>query len=107
MEQYRVSVQDGLTVIEESWRGFSMFVYKTGKGEDSVSLEAPFSKKDASAVQYGRYIFEMQGANFRSSKKRERRDAFRAAVDFFFRSLLDMDSYIDTIPQFSRLEISK
>jgi hypothetical protein len=106
MEQYRVSVQNGLTVIEESWQGFSMCVYKAGKGEDSISLETPFSKKEVSAVQYGRYIFEMNGANFRSSKKRERRDAFQAAVDFFFRSLLDMDSYMET-SQLSRLEISE
>ncbi|MEZ2339366.1 hypothetical protein AB6735_27225 [Mucilaginibacter sp. RCC_168] len=104
MEPYRVRIKGNSTIIEESGQGFRVRVYKNRTGSAEISfVEATLYREEAMLVQYGRFTFEAIGTDDRPLNNGIDIDEFRATVDFFFRSLLDTDFYIISIPELSCL----
>ena len=104
MEPYRVCIKGNSTIIEESGQGFRMCVYKNRTGSAKISfVEAALYREEAMLVQCGHFTFEAIGIDDRPLDNVIDIDEFQATVDFFFRSLLDTDFYIISIPELSNL----
>ena len=105
MEEYRVSVANGLTIVEHLQHSLKMTVHrnrKVNKDTNTAHLEGLLYIEDGVFVKDGSYLFEvidkdnqpMIDANL---------DDFKRAVDFFFTSVLNTDLYLKSVPKTSSL----
>ena len=103
MEQYRLSVQSGLTIIEQV--PFKMSVQHNAippATSDTALLEATLYREEGTFVKNGSYLFEALN-NENKPISTVDIDQFRSAIDFFFTSILNTDLYVKSIPKGSSL----
>ncbi len=105
MENYKLTVQGGLTIIEHVLCAFKMSVhrdYKAVPGNNTALLEATLYREDGVFVKNGSYHFEaLDKENHPLIEVNI--DDFKTAVDFFFTSILNTHHYVKSIPKASSL----
>ncbi len=109
MDSYRISVEQGLTIIEHcdlSAPLFRMSVEKDRQlapGTNTAVLEALLYREEGVFVKNGNYVFEALDSDNKPLSTDVDIDQFKLAVDFFFTSILNTDLYLKRIPKESSL----
>ncbi len=109
MDSYSISVEKGLTVIEQfklSETVFKMSVEKDRKlapETNTALLEGLLYREEGVFVKNGNYVFEALDVDNKPLFGEVDIDLFKLAVDFFFTSILNTDLYLKRIPKASSL----
>ncbi len=106
MEAYKVKVEIGFTVIETLNPPFKMSVRKDMKAPaeaNTALIEATLYKEEGVFVKDCNYLFEALNNHNHPTSQVSNVDDFKAAVDFFFKSVLNTEYYLKTIPRVSSL----
>jgi hypothetical protein len=106
METYRVHIEIGLTTVEIVDPPFKMRVIKGMKaapGTGTALMEAVLYREEGIFVEHCRYLFEALGHDHRPVSRVSSVEDFRAAIGFFFRSVLDTEYYLAAVPKTSSL----
>jgi hypothetical protein len=106
MVDYQVSIIEGITYIEHSTQGFRMDVQKDRKlkrDHNTAVLEATLYIEEGVFIKKASYIFEALSNDNNPLIDNGNIDHFKDAVDFFFKSILNTDLYIKSIPKASSL----
>jgi hypothetical protein len=104
MEEYKISMQEGITYIENAEQAFKMSVQKDRelkRNNDTAVLEATLYIEDGVFIRNATYIFEALSPDNKPLINHVNLDDFKEAVDFFFMSILNTDLYIKSIPKAS------
>jgi hypothetical protein len=106
MEGYIITTREDITIIEMQNKGFKMRVLKDGgnhfKGVTAL-LEATLYIEKNSFVPVCSYFFELLDADNNPSSQCTDVDFFKAAVGFYFNTLLDTELYVISVPKASIL----
>jgi hypothetical protein len=106
MDAYKVKVEIGFTTIETLNPPFKMSVrkdIKASKESNTALMEAILYKEDGVFVKDCCYLFEALNKDNNPISKVSSVDDFKAAVDFFFKSVLNTEFYLKSIPKASSL----
>lgn len=106
MEAYRVHIEIGFTIVETVEPPFKMSVVKGMKaapGNGAAFMEAVLYREEGVFVEHCRYRFEALGPDNRPVSRVNSAGDFRAAIGFFFRSVLDTEYYLALVPKTSSL----
>ena len=102
MENYRLLIENGLTIIEQMQYSFRVSVQKNRKltpDDKGAILEATHYKEDGVFINNGSYIFEVLSKENQPIYDEVDLTLFHAAIDFFFKSILDTEYFVKSIPQ--------
>jgi hypothetical protein len=106
MEEYTITVENGLTIVERLHNPFKMSVKKNRKPlqeANSALLEATLYIEDGVFVKDSSYLFEAIDNQNLPISADVNIDHFKAAVDYFFTNVLKTEYYLQTIPRCSTL----
>jgi hypothetical protein len=106
MEQYTLTIADGLTIIQQLHGSFKMSVHKNRVVDSSAAtaiIEGTLYREEGVFVQSCTYIFEALGDDNKPLTDGVNVDDFKRAVDFFFTRVLQTDLYLKGIPRTSGL----
>jgi hypothetical protein len=106
MDRYRVFERGGITVIEGVEQGFKMRVFNAETAKHTVGtaiLEATLYIEQRSFIPKCSYIFELVNDAFEPTNKDIELSHFKAAVDFFFYSVIGTDLFVKSVPQTSAM----
>ena len=96
MEQYKLSMQGHLTIVEQKGQPFKMSVQKERKlpaDSNTALIEATLYREECVFAKNGSYIFEALDKDNQPLKTDVDVDCFKAAVNFFFTGLLNTDLF--------------
>jgi hypothetical protein len=102
METYKVKVEIGFTTVKTLNPPFKMSVRKDIKANvdgNTALMEAILYKEDGVFVKDCSYLFEALNKDHNPISKVSSIDNFKAAVDFFFKSVLNTEYYLKSIPK--------
>jgi hypothetical protein len=103
MQGYKVNIQDNEVVIEVMESNFKIKVFKAEHAalrDERAILEATQYVEKTSFVPWCSYMFEV--INFDSLESLDM-DIFKAAIAFYFNSVLGTELYIVSVPRASLL----
>ena len=106
MEQFRLAIVNDIQIIEDTEHGFAMSVQKNRnitEHDKGAFMEATHYKANGTFINNGYYIFEALDATYQPSKGNLDVQLFHTAIDFFFKSILDTEYFIKSIPECSTL----
>jgi hypothetical protein len=106
MEDYKVTVREGLTIVEHLTSTFRMQVRQDDGSPIKTNLamlEATLYVEHSSFVPCGSYLFSAIDNNNILRSDCADLELFKASVDFYFRSILNTELYVKSIPKYSTL----
>lgn len=106
MENYKVTIDKGVTTIEHIGCAFRVNVMKNRKlteSDDGAILEATHYKEQGIFINNGSYIFEAVNTENQPIYNEVDLALLNDVIDFFFKSILDTEYFIKSTPQFSGL----
>lgn len=106
MENYKVIIRDGITIIEAAKHELAMQVLNAESVKlsgDTAVLEATLYIEQGGFIPKCSYLFELLDDELKPTDKEVDLNHFKAAVDFYFNTVMGTDLYIKSIPRASTL----
>ena len=106
MKSYKVITQNGITIIKAVDHQFTMQVLKadsTKLSGNTAVLEATLYIEQGGFLPECSYLFELLDDEMQPTDMKVDIDQFKAAVDYFFNTVMGTDLYVKSIPRASTL----
>jgi len=106
MENFRLLFNNNLAIIEQIKQEFWVSVIKNRKlnqEDKGAIIEATHYKEYCVFINEGSYYFEVVDQDYKSVEGEVDLTLFHNSIDFFFKSILDTEYFVKSIPECSSL----